>query len=190
MKSPGSMRKTRAGWPILFVDAAGAQLAEFAVALPLLAVLLMGIYDFGNALSVKQKLTNAAREGARFIANTPMLDYYPAPVTPPQEAAQVVGSLLLASNLSDCGLSTAPPVAAGTLNWTYTATCPAGTLTLTVNRGATYVMPGPVTIEGTQVAISYPYQWQFNNVIAILIPGANYPSNTLITTSTEMANLN
>jgi hypothetical protein len=175
-------------------DTTASQLAEFAIVLPLLMVLMIGIYDFSNALSVKQKVVNAAREGARFISNTPMTDYYPNPVSPPKEAAQVVGSVLLASNLSDCGLSTAAPTASGTLIWTYTANCPTGTLTLTVDRGSTYdtasAFISPYVIEATQVTISYPYSWTFNNVIGLVVPGANYPANTQITASAEMQNLN
>ncbi len=195
MKPPRQLVRVKNAGLIRWSDTTGAQLAEFAVALPLLAVLMMGIYDFSNALSVKQKLVNAAREGARFISNTPMTDYYPTPLVPPQEAAQVVGSVLLSSNLNDCGLSTAPPASGGSLIWTYTATCPTGTVTLTVNRGATYSAPygtasSLLTVEATQVTISYPYQWQFGNVITVLIPGANYNLPTQILASSTMQNLN
>jgi hypothetical protein len=31
-----------------------------------------------------------------------------------------------------------------------------------------------VTILSTTVNIVYPYQWHFNNVIQLLVPGANY----------------
>ncbi len=47
----------------LLADASGSQLLEFAVALPLLVVLVVGIFDFGEAFNVKQKLSNMAREG-------------------------------------------------------------------------------------------------------------------------------
>lgn len=43
----------------------GAELVEFALALPLLLVVLGGIVDFGLILQRQQVLTNAAREGAR-----------------------------------------------------------------------------------------------------------------------------
>ena len=65
-----------------------------------------------------------------------------------------------------------------------------GTLTLTINRGnpaAAVTPPHPpypnlqetisgstVNIPSTQVWISYPYQWHFNNVIQLLVPGASY----------------
>lgn len=43
----------------------GAILVEFAVALPFLLVLLMGVTEFGLLFYNKQVLTNASREGAR-----------------------------------------------------------------------------------------------------------------------------
>ena len=51
-----------------------AALIEFAVALPLLVVLVVGIFDFGGAFNLKQELNNAAREGARFGASQPTND--------------------------------------------------------------------------------------------------------------------
>jgi len=35
---------------------------EFALSLPLLVFFVIGIFDFSSAISLKQKLTNAARE--------------------------------------------------------------------------------------------------------------------------------
>ncbi len=44
---------------------------EFAVILPLLAMMLLGIVSGGNAYQQKLSLTNGAREGARFGATLP-----------------------------------------------------------------------------------------------------------------------
>jgi Flp pilus assembly protein TadG len=43
----------------------GQALVEFALILPVLMLLLLGIIEFGRAWNVKQVLTDAAREGAR-----------------------------------------------------------------------------------------------------------------------------
>ena len=43
----------------------GAVLVEFALTLPILVVLMAGMFDFGLALQKYQVVTNAAREGAR-----------------------------------------------------------------------------------------------------------------------------
>lgn len=47
-------------------DAAGAELFEFALVLPLLATLLLGIVWIGRAYNVYQTITRGAREGARY----------------------------------------------------------------------------------------------------------------------------
>jgi Flp pilus assembly protein TadG len=43
----------------------GAAALEFALLLPLYALMVMGIVDFGHLFFVKSVITNAAREGAR-----------------------------------------------------------------------------------------------------------------------------
>jgi len=46
-------------------DETGAVLIEFAFSLPLLLLIIVGLFDFGFALQKYQVITNAAREGAR-----------------------------------------------------------------------------------------------------------------------------
>lgn len=43
----------------------GQSLAEFAILLPILLGVVIGIFEFGRAWNVDQVLTNAAREGGR-----------------------------------------------------------------------------------------------------------------------------
>jgi Flp pilus assembly protein TadG len=44
---------------------AGQSLAEFAILLPILMGVVIGIFEFGRAWNLDQVLTNAGREGAR-----------------------------------------------------------------------------------------------------------------------------
>ncbi len=44
------------------------------MALPLLLIMVVGIFDFGNAYNIKQKVTNIAREAARMGASQPTAD--------------------------------------------------------------------------------------------------------------------
>jgi Flp pilus assembly protein TadG len=44
----------------------GQALAEFALILPVLFLLIAGIIEFGRGWNIKQALTDAAREGARY----------------------------------------------------------------------------------------------------------------------------
>lgn len=76
----------------------GAELAEAAVVLPLLVMLLLGIVTFARAYNASQTITRAAREGARF-AVTPTCAS--CGNTFPTQAAvlTVVNAALLASSL-------------------------------------------------------------------------------------------
>jgi Flp pilus assembly protein TadG len=60
--------------PSIFVsrvsEVRGAVLIEFAFSLPLLLLLIVGIFDFGFLFQKYQVLTNAAREGARMAVLT------------------------------------------------------------------------------------------------------------------------
>ena len=44
----------------------GAVAVEFAILLPVFLLLVFGICDFGHAYYMKQLVTNASREGARY----------------------------------------------------------------------------------------------------------------------------
>jgi Flp pilus assembly protein TadG len=50
---------------------AGQSLVEFALVLPVLLLLILGAVDFGRLFSTKISLTNAAREGANYLARNP-----------------------------------------------------------------------------------------------------------------------
>jgi hypothetical protein len=177
----------------LLASAEASQLLEFAVVLPLLAVLVIGIFDFGAALNLKQQLTNAAREGAAFGANQPANDVGPTGSTTgtPQSIIGVrdlVDAYLVQSKINDCGLTPASQMS----SWTWVASgtlCPGGSFTLTINRGYAFKASNGVDVVATQVSISYPYQWTFNSVIQLLVPGTTYGAAIQIAASTAVPNL-
>ena len=164
-----------------------AQIVEFAVALPLLVVFVVGIFDFSSAFTLKQRLTNIARDAARAAAADPQNDLLQPSSALPQSvthAFYTVDNGLLASKLNDCG-ATASGSPSG-LTWTFTANgngCPAAGLTITINRG--YYFPptgagqpsvscapqtpnGQATIIGTCVSIQYFYLWRFGRAASLL----------------------
>lgn len=176
------------GW----CDDRAAQLVEFAVALPLLVLFVVGIFDFSNAFTFKQKLTNIARDAARVAAADPANDLQ-SPGAPASviDAFQVVDNYLVANNISDCSILTAPPSKTG-LTWTYNATtnCPPGGLTIIINRGYYFAAaaaaqpanvncqsqplgggPTQTAVIGTCVSIQYAYEWRFGRIASVL--GAN-----------------
>ncbi len=156
-------------------DEGAAQIVEFAVSLPLLILFVIGIFDFSNALSLKQKLTNATRDAARAAAADSANDLgAPSTAVPVSigDAFQVVDNYLVSEQINDCGLATAgAPTVAG-LKWTYASvgTCPGAGITLAIDRGcksAIATTAGTLNLIGTCVTVTYAYKWQFNNVASV-----------------------
>lgn len=168
-------------------DDRASQIVEFALSLPLLVLMVVGIFDFSNALSLKQKLTNAARESARVAAADPANDLgstsVPASVS---DAFQAVDNYLLSENIPDCGLASAPAPAQSNLQWTYTSTgsgCPGTGIQLIIDRGcksAAATNSGTLNLIGTCVTITYAYKWEFNNVASVLGWTASGPSTLYV----------
>jgi len=193
-----AIRSAIAWWRVCR-DERAAQIVEFAVSLPLLVVFVVGIFDFSGALSLKQKLTNAAREAARVAAADPANDLSGSASGVPvsvSDAFQVVDNYLLSENINPCGLAAATPVQNGTtLTWTSTAAgCPPSALTLTINRGCitkqTIATSATTDLVDTCVTIQYPYKWRFNSVITLLVPNAKYGGVTYISANATAFNEN
>lgn len=182
----------------LLKETRASQIVEFAVTLPLLVVFVVAIGDFGGAITLKHKLNNAVREGARFAANEPTSDLYStlaAGQAPPSvnAVANLVGHYLQSAKVNDCGLASNSWTISqsGPVAWQYTASSCA--LTLTIDRG--FPVPAgsqagtPKWLVSSQVTISYPYQWQFNRVIGLLVSGANYAGPSQLTSNATVPNL-
>ena len=178
----------------------GSQIVEFAVSLPLLLVLVVGIFDFGNAYNLKQKVAHSSREAARLGSTQTTLDLSMASPATILAIRDAVSKDLQNAALSDCGLSTASPTAAGAAapwKWSFTTSCGAaiGNLVITVDRGkviTTGMMANatPIKVIGTSVTLQYPYKWEFNRVIGFLVPGATYSGTSQIYVTSYMANQN
>ncbi len=171
----------------------GAQLLEFALSLPFLLVFLVGIIEFGGAYNLKQKEANAAREGARIAVSNSLSDITCMGSNPPcaiQAAAKAVENYMTNAGVDSSCIDSASPSSTGFLTWTYT--CGSG-ISLTINReyGYTYTPSGgtATALFGTQVTVTYPYSWTFNNVIKLLVPGSNLDLPTRLTESAVMKNL-
>ena len=171
-----------------------AQLVEFAVALPLLVVFVVGIFDFSAAFTLKTRLANLARNAARVAATDPISDVETG-ATPlsVMDAFYVVDNYLRANNIDDCGIGSTP-VGSG-MTWTFQsgAGCATGHLIITVNRGYYFPITGATTpvvscapvslgagaaVIGTCVSIQYPYPWKFGRAASLL--GSNYSLPTQI----------
>ena len=176
------------------ISTEAAQIVELAITLPVLVGLWYGIFDFGQAFNLKQKLSDATREAARFASNQTTSDL--TATTTPQSILNVrnaVSAYLIANNINDCGLATAIATQSPTYTWTFAPTgCSAGTLTLRINRGKIIAVGSgatAVTLEATEVDLSYPYQWQFSKVVQLIAPNATFAGPTQIPSSAIMPNI-
>jgi Flp pilus assembly protein TadG len=197
-----SERKWRASWLRLAADKlvpaeGGSQLVEFAVTLPLLIVFVVGIFDFSGAFTLKQKLTNAARDAARAAAADPINDLgatLPMSVT---DAYWVIDDFLTANKINDCGITTSSAAVTRPSTWTFSVAgsgsngCPTAGLKIIINRGyyypSTSTTPatvacadqpptGQTAVISTCVSIQYGYQWKFGQVASLIGRGPVLPT--------------
>lgn len=194
----------------LVPDVRGSSLLEFAITLPLLVVFVVGIYDFSGAFNQKQKIEQAAQEGAIIAGAQPMGDIQPSgSPTSPASLVPVVTAVfnsLSGSGILQSGTMCTPPgtpsgpgTGTASLTWTYKISgCSANAsdfLYITVNRGCVCgscgsgaCASGPPYAVGTVVTVQFPYHWRFNSVIQLLLPGANYAAITQLTESATVHN--
>jgi Flp pilus assembly protein TadG len=91
----------------------GQSMVEFALILPLLVLIIAGIFDLGRAFFASITITNAAREGARY--GTLNADYITGVCQATKDEAQNSGITLVDSNVSvSCGNTYSCPIAVGT----------------------------------------------------------------------------
>jgi len=179
----------------------GSALLEFALVLPLLVVFVVGIYDFSGAFNQKQKVAQAAQQGAITAAAQPTSDIDTSNANPDslQPVVTIIFNSLAGSgvlplaNQGSCIPSSAG-VAHSALKWTYSisgcSNSVTDNLTIAIDRGWVPAGgPSPVAV-GTQVTVNYPYHWRFNSVIQLLVPGAAYAATTTIVETATVHNQN
>ena len=184
------------------------QLAEFAITLPLLVVFVVGIFDFSGAFTLKQKLTNIARDTARAAAADPATDLTSTMPYSVNDAFYVLDNYLTANNINDCGVQVSSGTLIATLTWQFSVTSTSGSpcgIILTINRGYYFPIATPVTtppalsctpaaangavqVVGTCVSVQYSYQWRFGQVSTLLGRRAALP--TAITAAAVAMNEN
>lgn len=179
MSIQSRFRRLKSG--LNWVDDRGAQIVEFAVALPLLVVFVVGIFDFSGAYTLKQKLTNVAASAARTAADDTSTDIQASLPVSVVDAFDVIQNYMRTNNMNMCGITSSSPPAG--LTWTFTATNGACSLTIKINRAYYYPVTGAalpgincraqnpggqLAVVGTCVSIQYAYPWRFRQAAALL----------------------
>ncbi len=171
----------------------GAALVEFALIMPFLVLMAAGIYDFGGAYGMKDKLVNAAREGARVAVNQPADlassqcqvggTTYNAPcsVTLPMLTVQ---NDLTAAGLTTCTINPSA-TAAGNFVWTYSSASSGcgGNPILTIERNVQLRVNGAAAFF-TRVTVQYPFNWDFARISG----SSSIPGSFWLSTSVTMQN--
>ena len=171
----------------------GAQLLEFALSLPFLLVLVVGSVDFGRSYNTRHVLTNAAREAARIAVSNPM-NIFNAKCSGDcaiQAAADATKAYLVNAGFSQANcIDPANPNPAGPPTWTFTCTGANKGVSLAIDHN--FIVTGGAAglpFPATQVTLTYPFTWTFQNVIGLLVKGSNPNLPTTITTTVVMQNL-
>ena len=156
-------------WRNLARGTRGAEIAETAMILPLLFVILLAIFWFGQAFRLYGTITHAAREGAR-AAVAPACATCTSTSTAVQNATAAVNSALAAANLSPAlaQAPTTPPLlcACGS------SSCSAGGaqacqsystsgVCVQPNVQLSYPSQGGAGACGTSVSFTYQYPFHF-----------------------------
>ncbi len=126
-------------------DDRGAAVVEFAIVVPILLVLVMGIIDFGRMLAVAASLAAAVRDGARQgatasdLTNSTQLAEVRARVV---RAFQPFGGAALTTGAVTVTLDASQNVVVSISNYTYQPITPIAALigmrTVTLTRSATF----------------------------------------------------
>jgi TadE-like protein len=166
-------------------DTRGTELAEAAVVLPLLFLVLMAVYWFGQAFRIYGTITHAAREGAR-AAVAPVCATCGGTNDPSQNAYNAIKAALVADNLDPSRLQppASPPVLISCSGVGGSVSCDGGQSQICVQgittSGST-VVEGDVQLAptgsggagecGVSVSFQYPY--------SLSLPGSSLSNRTI-----------
>jgi TadE-like protein len=181
MALKNSVRTIRAG---LMPRTCGSEIAEMAIILPLLFMILIAIFWFGQAFRIYGTLTQATRQGAR-AAVTPVCTTCAAGSTAAQNAKTAVFNTLAASHLNSAQLVptskwTAPTQCLCQNSPCSQVACDGSVASICVQKNVQLSYPniqGAMGSCGTSVSARYQYPYSFRipfttlDLGNILLPG-------------------
>jgi Flp pilus assembly protein TadG len=185
---------------ILLGDCRGVEMLEFALVLPLVLVMVTGLLDFASAFNINQKLSNAAREGARLGASQVKADLQNSPSASIQSIRDDVVNYLNNASVNTAFIGSSPtswtPCTLGGGGNCGTATYCSQTVNgtcigLTIEANVHALAADGSTFSATRVTLTYPYDWTygFNKVVKLLQPSSAYPGQIPIGVDATMENL-
>jgi len=147
----------------LATEIRGAEIAEAAAVLPLMFMMLLGIFWFGQAFSIYGAITRAAQEGARAGA-APYCATCSSPNSAAANAVAAVNADLLVSKLDPTKIQAPSPTP--TFN---ACTVVTGSTSCATVSGSNVCVQGPVQLSPTTtggtgvcgISVSFQYPFQF-----------------------------
>ena len=188
----GSISKLPLQVSARFRDAEGAELLEFALALPLILVMVAGLLDFSRAYNIKQKLAQSVREGVRYIAteHNDITDSNPASVATLRDEVVTYLNNARGINTSFIGTTLSYNNSPGVCTGTYYTTRNGVNYGLKVERCLQVPdTANATTIWSSRVTLFYPYDWTFgfNTIIKMLLPSSTFTNPIRIQADATMA---
>jgi hypothetical protein len=159
----------RPGWKTMRCaarDTRGSEIAETAMVLPLLFMMLMAIFWFGQAFRIYGTITHAAREGARAAVAPVCATCAAAPANAAaQNAKTAVNNALAAAKLDPNQVQMAAPIAALVSCINQNAVpCDGSVTNMCVQSPVelSNITQGGSAICGTSISFGYKYPYHFS----------------------------
>lgn len=146
----------------LAADSSGAEIAEAAAVLPLMFMILLGIFWFGQAFSIYGTITRAAQDGARAGAAPYCTTCTPGANSQNQNAFNAVQASMAAAKL-DPGNARYPLPAPPSLNACSSTTtsvgCDTSISNVCVQSPVQFTTTSSGGVCGVSVTFQYPFQF-------------------------------
>ena len=155
-KAPLRFRKQFSDRGSASIYESGATAVEFALVLPLLLVLIVGLIDFGRMGFVQVSVTAASREGARYSSlyssglpnAATLVDFIQTSAPAAARVAQLDGAALLTVANTQCSAAQSSENTTVTASTTFKWLLPVGLITI-ISPGATWLQDFTITSTGT-----------------------------------------
>jgi Flp pilus assembly protein TadG len=143
----------------LALETRATEIAEAAAVLPLMFMMLLGIFWFGQAFSIYGAITRAAQEGARAGA-APYCSTCSGSNSPTTNVTNAVNNVLNAAKLDTSLIrSSAPTVNACPSTATISGACPSNGVCVQYPIQLSNVALGTTPVCGILVTLQYPFRF-------------------------------
>ncbi len=136
----------------------GAEIAEAAAVLPLMFMILLGIFWFGQAFSIYGAITRAAQEGARAGA-APYCTTCNTPNSPATNVTNAVNNALTAAKLNPSLIRSSPLTVNTCTGFALNTSCPSTGVCVQYPVQLSNTPLGATSACGISVSFQYPFRF-------------------------------